>query len=120
MANLILDYARQQEEEYGTPNPEIKAVYMPSFEEFYNLYGKKLGGKKARAAWNKLSFIEHNLIMNQLPERLLTDIKWLAGYQPHPTTYLNGALWEDEYETSRRDSKGSRSIESTIDRLQRT
>lgn len=34
MVNLTLDYTRQQEEEYGTPNPEI-GQYMPTFDEFY-------------------------------------------------------------------------------------
>jgi len=92
--------------------------YMPSFDEFYNLYGKKVAKKAALKAWNKLSFIDHNLIMIHLEERVLTDQQWLAGYQPHAATFLNGELWEDEYETSRRDSQQSEP-ESIIDILSR-
>lgn len=99
-------------------NSLLQGEYMPSFEEFMDLYGKKVGKKLARRSWDKLSFVEHNLIMIQLPERLLTDKQWLAGYQPHPATYLNQELWEDEYETSGPDNKqpGSESIVDILSR----
>ena len=81
--------------------------YMPSFDEFYDLYAKKKSGKAARKAWDKLSFIEHNLIMIHLPERLLTDELWLKGFQPYPASFLNGEMWEDEYEKRGRDNEPS-------------
>ena len=71
---------------------------MITFDEFWNLYGHKLARKQARKAWEKLSSAEHSEIMNHLPERLLTDKQWLAGYKMHPATFLNGERWFDEYE----------------------
>jgi hypothetical protein len=69
---------------------------VPSFDDFWNLYDKKVGKVKAEAKFNKLSSDVKERIMSTLPAFLktITDKK----YQPHPTTYLNNMRWEDEIE----------------------
>ncbi len=79
---------------------------MITFNQFWELYGNKKAKKAALRAWNKLKPEQHQEIMNHLPFRL-DDIQWKRGFQPHAATFLNGELWEDEYETSQRDNKPS-------------
>ena len=72
---------------------------MPSFEDAWELYGRVGGKIPGEKAWNKLSFIEHKLIMAHLPERLKTDKLWLKGIgKPHFSTFCNNQRWTDEYE----------------------
>lgn len=78
-------------------NKELK---IP-FNSFYSMYPVKKSKKKAEEKWNRLSLEKQNLAMADLPERMRKDSQWLAGYIPHPTTYINGELWEDEIQVDR-------------------
>ena len=91
---------------------------MLDFEQFWQLYNYKVAKKAARKAWSKVSEADRAQVMESLPERIATDKQWLAGFQPHPATFLNGERWEDEYEKCKGDhSKESESIMERLERL---
>jgi len=65
------------------------------FDDFWNLYNKKVGDKKGcERKWSKLKDEQRQEIIGTLP-------KWMKQfkdkqYQPHPLTYLNQERWNDE------------------------
>lgn len=66
-----------------------------SFNEFWDLYNKKVGDKnKCEKKWNSLKDSERQKIIDTLPAFLnsIPD----KQYQPHPQTYLNNSRWNDE------------------------
>lgn len=80
--------------------------YISKFEEFWNMYPVKTGKKKAKEKYKKL-YKKHLEIMEGL-KKYIIYIKWLEKKKEtdpkvfipafkHPTTYLNGEYWNDEY-----------------------
>lgn len=67
------------------------------FDEFWKEYPCKEAKKKAKAIWlrNKLD-LKADMIIADVVKRKACHKKWLEGYVPHPTTYLNGERWTDE------------------------
>lgn len=70
------------------------------FEEFWNLYPKKVNKKKAKDKFCKICKNEETLkkIMNGLTIQIKSK-DWLkenGQYIPHPTTWLHGERWNDE------------------------
>lgn len=65
-----------------------------SFDDFWNLYDKKISKVKCESKWKKLNNKEREQIIKTLPDWLnqFTD----KQYQPYPITYLNQRRWEDE------------------------
>ena len=78
--------AEEEEEE------ELKTVF--SFDDFWNLYDKKLDTKSCSEKYSKLTEIDRLRIKETLPLYLAT-IKD-KQYQKHPKTYLNNQCWNDE------------------------
>ncbi len=77
------------------------------FSMFWDLYPKKVDKKKAEYKWNKLDIKIQELIIADLPKRILGE-KWAKDggrFIEMPTTYLNSERWNDEIllpkETSR-------------------
>lgn len=71
------------------------------FNEFWELYPRKINKKKSRTAYERISKVNHDLIIEDLTERVQTE-EWLKDngkFIPHPTTYLNGERWFDEMGT---------------------
>lgn len=68
------------------------------FQYFYDLYANKKAPKAARSAWFKLSIADRQLACKGLEDRVKNDRQWLNGFQPHPSTYLNGRRWEDSWD----------------------
>lgn len=67
------------------------------FDEFWNLYNKKVWDKnKCKNKWDKLDIETQNKIVNTLPNYLST-IKD-KQFQPYPMTYLNQERWNDDIE----------------------
>lgn len=66
-----------------------------TFDDFWNLYGKKMGDKpKCEKKWLKLKPEEREKIMRILPD-------WISQFrdkqfQPYPATFLNQQRWNDE------------------------
>ncbi|MCS5594192.1 MAG: helix-turn-helix domain-containing protein [Porticoccaceae bacterium] len=70
------------------------------FESFWSVYPRKVNKAKTKAIWMKLSPDEELItkIANNLLERECRGgwTKDNMEFILHPTTYLNGARWEDE------------------------
>lgn len=66
----------------------------PSFEEWWTLYAKKRGRKKAEAKWNRLTPKERQACMDATPSYVASTPD--LTYRKDPLTYLNGECWNDE------------------------
>lgn len=67
---------------------------IPTFETWWDFYGKKRGRKKAEAKWNKLSLAEKVACMRATPAYVASTPD--PVYRKDPLTYLNGECWNDE------------------------
>lgn len=67
------------------------------FDDFWAVYPSKENKKKAKAVWTKKKLdLKADMIIADVIRRKACHKKWLEGFIPHPTTYLNGERWEDE------------------------
>lgn len=71
------------------------------FDAFWEAYPKKVEKKRARQKWvsRKLDRIADQILAD-IHTRKEKDRKWLEGYIPNPTTYINGDRWEDAIESA--------------------
>jgi hypothetical protein len=72
----------------------------PGFQEFWNLYPRKVGKGKAEEAWLAIGISNGTLgaIIKALSWQVKSE-QWKEGrgrFIPHPTTYLIQRRWEDE------------------------
>lgn len=69
-----------------------------TFDQFYRQYPRKVARKDAEKAWAKLSQDERAKAVEALPSHIrYWDLKGTdKHYIPHPSTWLNGARFEDE------------------------
>lgn len=97
------------------PPKADKPLNVP-FEDFWNLYGKKVGRKKAEAKWKRLSNKDRAAIMEHLPNyiRNTPDVQ----YRKNPETYLNSESWNDELpnmgRTGRPDYPENQGVDASI------
>jgi len=73
---------------------EEKVQLVYSFDDFWNLYNKKVDTKKCKDKFEKLSDKELEQIKSTLPNYISStpDVQ----YRKNPLTYLNGKCWMDE------------------------
>lgn len=85
---------REKPTEATVTTPEVVPVLDPSFDKFWDLYGKKIDRKKCQMRWRQLSSLDKERILEQLPAYTAAnpDIR----YRKNPLTYLNGECWNDE------------------------
>lgn len=70
-------------------------LIWPSFEDFWNLYDKKVGEKgKLFKKWQGLTQAEKEKIMQHIPVYKLAQPD--KKYRKNPETYLNNKGWNDE------------------------
>lgn len=68
-----------------------------SFEEFWKVYPRKVNKKLARKIWQRQKLDEKTEII--IKSVLEYAKQWdEIRYIPHPSTFLNGERWEDEFE----------------------
>ena len=73
--------------------------YTESFEKWWRAYPNKQGKQAAFKIWQRANLEKlSSLIISHTEVRAEQDVKWLGGYIPMPTTFLNQGRWEDEYE----------------------
>jgi len=65
-----------------------------SFDEFWNLYDKKVNRSKCEKKWNALSDNERVAVMGHLPRYVPSTPD--KQFRKNPITYLNNRGWEDE------------------------
>ncbi len=99
------------EENPGDESPSV----INRFDDFWKIYPRKTDKKKAKTAWDKISPNDDLAIkiITNVSNRLASG-EWVKGsqYIPHPTTYLNGARWDDEPQV---DSEAERKSERAQD-----
>lgn len=77
----------------------IKNIYIHQFEEFWDLYDKKLSRPKAESAYRSaMKKTDHDTIMSALKEQKKLWAGRDKAYVKHPTTWLNQECWNDELE----------------------
>jgi hypothetical protein len=96
---IRLDQTRSEEKE-NKPSGDGR------FDEFYAAYPKKVKRKPALAIWKrkKLDRIADQIIQD-VAMRLSSDRRWLDGFVPDPTTYLNQERWNDEMQRGDKHAK---------------
>jgi len=75
-----------------------KSTYnQTEFDRFWKVYPKKVKRKEVIKKFktrNLCSIVD--VIIADVENRKKNDQRWLDGFIPDPTTYLNGDRWEDE------------------------
>lgn len=66
------------------------------FDEFWDLFDKKVDSKKCKAKWARLNVSEINKVFEVLPNYIKS--KPDKQYRKNPLTWLNGEGWNDEIE----------------------
>lgn len=74
--------------------------FAQAWELFWKAYPVKKNKSRAMTTFkSKKLYKQIDVILKHIEQSTKTDKKWLDGYIPHPSTYLNGKRWEDEIET---------------------
>ena len=79
----------------------VEGVIMGNFDDFWAIYPRKKEKKKARVSFNRLP----KKTQSECIEGVKDYIKQIEvhGTEPqfikHPSTFINGENWEDEFET---------------------
>lgn len=94
---------RDTEPSITNKNPNSSAQRSASrFDEFYQAYPKRVGRKRACAAWGIQGLDDHaDKLIADVKRRALEDGRWLDGYVPDPVTYLEEERWTDEIQPRR-------------------
>ena len=71
-----------------------EAELWPGFDDFWNLYDKKVSKKTTSLKWQKLPYKTKLKIMEHLPEYVASTPN--KKYRKDPQTYLNKESWENE------------------------
>ena len=80
---------------------QIMEMNMDSFDKFWSIYPRKKEKKRARVSFNRLP----KKIQSECIEGVKKYIKQIEvqGTEPqfikHPSTFINGENWEDDFET---------------------
>lgn len=75
---------------------QVHNKYIHRFEEFWDLYGKKVERRKCENKWKKLSKDDVDAIMQFVP--IYKESVSSKKYQKNPFTFLNSRIWEDDWE----------------------
>jgi len=87
-------YTASQEEQEQEEEQEKEVFDISVFEEFWNLYEKKLNKEESLSAFKKIKSSEYDLIKSHIP----IFVKQFKDkqFQPYFSTYLNKKRWQDE------------------------
>ena len=90
---------KPQDQKTSSDKPDGDDKPINRFDDFWKMYPRKTDKKKAMAAWAKVKPDDDLAIkiITNVSNRLASG-EWVKGsqYIMHPTTYLNGARWDDE------------------------
>lgn len=87
----------------GAETPALNV--WPVFDDFWELYDKKVDRSKCEKKWEKINHVARKKIMQHLPNyiRGTPDKK----YRRDPATYLNNQSWENELLTNGSERKST-------------
>ena len=84
------EVVRLGNEEYERP--------LTSFEQFWQIWPKRVAKADAEKAWHKLSFEQRSKALAALPSHISV---WAergdTQFIPYPATWIRGQRWEDEF-----------------------
>lgn len=66
------------------------------FDDFWNLYGKKIDRVKCERKWLSLTDEQRNLAMKHVPRYISSSVGKELRFRKNPLSYLNGECWNDE------------------------
>lgn len=66
------------------------------FDDFWNLYGKKIDRVKCEKKWLSLTDEQRNLAMKHVPRYISSSVGKELRFRKNPLSYLNGECWNDE------------------------
>ncbi len=66
------------------------------FDDFWNLYGKKIDRVKCERKWLSLTDEQRNLAMKHVPRYISSSVGKELRFRKNPLTYLNGECWNDD------------------------
>lgn len=84
--------------ETGQDRTDIKAVRIDhEFDQFWDVYPKKVDKERAKKAWQKLmgSRPDLSVLLTALAQQQKSR-QWQEGFIPNPATWLTGKRWNDE------------------------
>jgi len=82
---------------YNTNNKDNNT--KNNFDLFWGSYPKRRVDKdKCLAKFSKLPEEIQKVVIEDVSKRKYEDNKWIKGFIPMTTTYLNNKKWEDDYE----------------------
>ena len=108
-SDTLIDVPASQELAITTPAVPVKAKkskkrndYPDDFEEFWRIYPRHEDKKKAFKVWQ--TALKNGATADEIIEGAARYAKYRAGepeqYTKHPSTWLNGDCWENEYSTA--------------------
>ena len=85
-------------------NTRSSAAAPDRFADFWDVYPKKVKKQEAKKKWKARKLDQKaDEIIADVKARQTKDGRWLEGFVPDPTTYINGSRWEDALEAPRRN-----------------
>lgn len=100
----LLKHASKHSESTGSIDKQVtikqvtNTITVSLFEQFWNLYAKKVDQKKCVVAWSKLSEATMHEIIKKVPAYVKATPD--AQFRKNPLTWLNGQCWLDTIPTS--------------------
>ncbi len=100
VSETFYDNGKNRIEENRIEENRREHTHKLAFDEFWNLYPKKVNRKRSEQKWKTLDFEAQQKILEVLPKQNASAVWMKEGGQfiPHPTTYLNGERWNDQVE----------------------
>jgi len=113
--NTSISYDKHMENEIENENVnkdedvienEFEILQYPSFEDFWNLYDKKVDRTKAEAKWKLLSQKEKEEAVEYIPAYKLAQPD--KKFRRNPETFINNKTWQNEIITDNPKTNNSR------------
>jgi hypothetical protein len=84
----------KNEKKQDDKSQEEEPTIWPGFDDFWNLYDKKVDRNSCEAGWKKLTQQEKEAIMQHLPSYITSTPD--KKFRKDPETYLNRKAWQNE------------------------
>lgn len=107
---------KEKESENASHDASASIEIYPTFDDFWDLYDKKIDKKKCEAIWKKLNQAEKEAIIEYIPHYHISQPE--KKYRRHPQTFLNNRSWENELINPKTENEKSHS-ERQAERLAR-
>lgn len=93
--NLETELETETQTKTGASVCENSTVEIyPTFDDFWNLYNKKVGREKSEKLWGKIPQGERLKIMEHIPDYIRAQPE--SQYRKNPETFLYNKSWNDE------------------------